>query len=462
MYPESDYYQISGYQAHSHNWFKKFDDKPLIREIMTMKSKLFRTRGEDSPVELVLGILPSGASYLLMTGEQMQTFTLKHRLNIPKTPWRASDFRSLSPIYFNSTDELSAKFATYKQRPRNKNRRDHEKPLDNSQANRGFVQPGPNDTAVLYRDYFEQQRTLYRLVTRDLEPGKVGLVTPPWLGGVRIVSLVLGEWTVDNRPRTVRLNDPRLVDVGWTDALLPSFFENLTGSTVHLKLESTVKMINPGSKNPYFSQVVEDDLAGLYQRLRDLLSHDANKSGIPLIVLVHDEDMARGLLSRAGINLDLWSSGLSNLLPIAPVKSRYKVEEHTPTPAILPGPSIVDVKTLVKTVMQTNAGHTVPHSAKVLHVQTDTKTCAGDDSLLLLRMWTSMAEGLAIDEQHKQREDYQPDCARVLAPPQAQTDNADVNPNDSDPNDSDPNDVDIPPGPRPTRADDFSDDDDDW
>ena len=62
------------------------------------------------------------------------------------------------------------------------------------------------------------------------------------------MSLTLVEWSVDDRRRDDRLNDPRLVDVGWTDALFPSFFEQLTGSTVHLKLKSLVKMINAGSK----------------------------------------------------------------------------------------------------------------------------------------------------------------------------------------------------------------------
>lgn len=93
----------------------------------------------------------------------------------------------------------------------------------------------------------ELYRTLYRLLTRDLEPGKVGLASLPWLSGVRVVSLVLGEWIVDNRRRNQRLQEPRLVDVGWTDALFPSFFERLTGSeTVHLELSSSMK--NPGSK----------------------------------------------------------------------------------------------------------------------------------------------------------------------------------------------------------------------
>ena len=67
-----------------------------------------------------------------------------------------------------------------------------------------------------------------------------------------------------------------------------------------------------------------------------------------------------------------------------------------------------------------------------------------------------MAQGLAIDEQRKERASHQPACAQVLSPPQGAgpaQDNADVDPNDRDPND-------MPPGPRPTVADDFSDDDD--
>lgn len=65
-----------------------------------------------------------------------------------------------------------------------------------------------------------------------------------------------------------------------------------------------------------------------------------------------------------------------------------------------------------------------------------------------------MAQGPAIDEQHMQRSSHQPDCAQVLAPPQQQLQaHADVDPNDIDPND-------MPIRPRPTIADDFSDDDD--
>lgn len=144
----------------------------MTNAIIDTKLKLFRPGGQDSPIELVLGmlthhgamisfmplagILPSGASYLLMSGEQMQQFTQKHRLAPPRNPWRASNFLSLSPIYFSSYDELAAKIATYKQRPRNKNRREHEVIEDNSQANRGYVKTGSG--VVHYRAYFEHQR----------------------------------------------------------------------------------------------------------------------------------------------------------------------------------------------------------------------------------------------------------------------------------------------------------------
>ena len=70
-------------------------------------------------------------------------------------------------------------------------------------------------------------------------------------------------------------------------------------------------------------------------------------------------------------------------------------------------------------------------------------------------MWISMAQGLAIDEQHKQRSSHQPNVTQVLALPKT---NAEVDPNDVDPNDVDTNDM--PPGPLPTVEDDFSSDDD--
>ncbi|KIK92515.1 hypothetical protein PAXRUDRAFT_13188 [Paxillus rubicundulus Ve08.2h10] len=420
-----------------------------------------------------------------MGAEQMLAFTHKHRLRTPRSPWRAMDFLSLSPIYFNSHQELSAKFAVYKQRPRNKNRREFEQLLDNSQANRGYAKTDSH--VVHYRAYFENQRTLYRLMMGDVAPSKIGLMRPSWLDGIRVVSLVFGEWSVDNRRRDDRLKEPRLIEVGWTDAFFPTFFEQLTGSsTVHLKLKTHLTNPQANFKSPHFSEVVEDDEAGLYLRLRTLLSHDANKSAAPVVVLVHDEAMARGVLDRAGIDVQSCTSGLTDLFPLSPVGSSSKLRRHSRSPqrrtnvplacdapsmkreedevkvalgiqsADPPAVYVVDVQKLVTALMETEPGKTVAQSARVLHMQTDTRPCAGDDSLLQLRMWKSMAEGLAIDEQRKHRLSRQPDCAQVLAPPP-------VNSEECDPNDAvvDPNDM--PPAPstlvRRMEEDEFSEDD---
>ncbi|KIK19437.1 hypothetical protein PISMIDRAFT_683076, partial [Pisolithus microcarpus 441] len=58
---------------------------------------------------------------------------------------------------------------------------------------------------------------------------------------------------------------------------------------------------------------------------------------------------------------------------------------------------------LVNALMESNAPNTTPETARLLRIQTDTRTCGGDDSLLQLRMWKSMAEGAAIDEQRSSR-----------------------------------------------------------
>lgn len=56
------------------------------------------------------------------------------------------------------------------------------------------------------------------------------------------------EWAVDKRPRAQRLDDPRLIEVGYTDALFPNFFDTLAGTTLHLKLKKKVMVKNPQSK----------------------------------------------------------------------------------------------------------------------------------------------------------------------------------------------------------------------
>ncbi|KAI6001785.1 hypothetical protein EDD15DRAFT_2227499 [Pisolithus albus] len=506
MTAQTRFYQVSGFRAHSNGWFKQYDDKPMIRALASETSKNFRPGGSDAPLELVLGILPCGASYVLLSTEQMHLFTQKYRLNIPRGSWRSSDFLSLSPIYFRSEAELSSKLSTYKQRPRNKNRRETEEPKDNSQANRGYVS-GP--ISVHYRAYFEQQRyvcmqyrvqwlpsffcrVLYHLMDKRIFPEKFALSPPSWLSGIRVISVVFVQWSVDKRRRDECLQNPSLIEVGITDAHFPSFFDTLTGTTLHLKLKQAAK--NPHSKMPNHSKVEEITKSELPQRLRALFDHDAQKSGMPLIVLCHDEEMTRGILERAGIDVASYESGLSSLLPFCPAEDKigYRSRSRSPqrgarrstsayrgdhsrsteiqnrgvqpnshrSAVEYPAAYVVDMQELVSALMESNAPNTTPETARLLRIQTDTRTCGGDDSLLQLRMWKSMAEGAAIDEQRSRRTLSEPPCAELLPgpAPKKETQNDD----DDDPNDFgdyDPNDF-KSALPTVTRAiDDFSDED---
>ncbi|KIO00662.1 hypothetical protein M404DRAFT_1003660 [Pisolithus tinctorius Marx 270] len=485
---QTDFYQVSGFRAHSNGWFKQYDDKPMIRALASERSKDFRPGGSDAPLELVLGILPSGASYVLLSTEQMHSFTQKHRLSIPRRPWRSSDFLSLSPVYFRTEAELSSKLATYKQRPRNKNRRETEEPKDNSQANRGYV-AGP--ISVHYRAYVEQQRMLYHLLAKLIMPEKFALSPPTWLAGVRVISIVFVQWSVDKRRRDERLQNPNLIEVGITDAHFPSFFDTLTGTTLHLKLKQAAK--NPHSKLPNHSKVEEITKPELPQRLRTLFNHDAQKSGMPLIVLCHDEEMTRSILGRAGIDIDSFESGLSGLLPLNPTGDKMQRHSRSCSPQRGPGSAyrqdysrptesqdrgvqsslrhgalrhptayVVDIQKMFYALMESKSPETPPETAKLLRIQTDTRTCGGDDSILQLRMWKSMAEGAAIDEQRSHRAESEAPCAELLPGPAPKQEARSDNDDDEDPNDlgeCDPNDLESAPPTLARAIDDFSDDD---
>jgi hypothetical protein len=61
---------------------------------------------------------------------------------------------------------------------------------------------------------------------------------------------------------------------------------------------------------PFKHGITEEGVVAdtLYARMRTLFTHDAAKSGIPLVVLVHEEEMVRGVLTRSGIDVGSFTS----------------------------------------------------------------------------------------------------------------------------------------------------------
>lgn len=101
--------------------------------------------------DLTAGILPSGASYLLLEEEPFRRI-----FGRVKSPWHSSEFRSLSPVHFDSMDDLQKKLALYVSNKKNKNG----EPRDRSKANTAYTIHGIREhtAAGEIRSEFEWQR----------------------------------------------------------------------------------------------------------------------------------------------------------------------------------------------------------------------------------------------------------------------------------------------------------------
>lgn len=510
MEPETYYYQIGGFQAHSEEWFQMYDDKPTIDAIMNDDGPELRPGGPGAPIELVLGILHNGASYVLMTSHQMWTFSRKHRLRPShRRPWKVDKFASLSPIYFATKSDLQDKLKTYKVKS-HKNKKDK---WDNSPANRGFFQLDGRGAPGNPRADFENQRVLYRLFTRSATPGALGLINPPWADAVRVISIVVNTWHKDRRRE--RFDSPNIIDVGWTDVMMPEYLESKrVTETVHMKMKG-LALKNEEQNAPFEHGTTnqEGTLDILYSDIRRLFTHDA--ANVPLVVLVHDEEMVRGVLARAGIDVGSFTSVSALFQRGQPQKLLYRRSSRSPSPRRLgtgashssrhyerrwkyepddyakpfsvkqegqssssssvrikedgkkPGSSqhdgaislpagcIVNVQNMVRTLMRvTQTGPSVQATALRMNIPANPRLpCAGNECHLLLNMWISMIEGRGIDEQWTDR------LAHPVQPPSPTIDPVEVGGDE----DIDPNDY-VPSSMRNTGGtaapeDDWSDDD---
>lgn len=62
-------------------------------------------------------------------------------------------------------------------------------------------------------------------------------------------SLTFNTWKADVRSRTERDQDPKILDVGWTEFTLPTAFNDLAvKSSVHLVVDENSLFNNPGMK----------------------------------------------------------------------------------------------------------------------------------------------------------------------------------------------------------------------
>ncbi|KAI0333605.1 hypothetical protein GY45DRAFT_1244693 [Cubamyces sp. BRFM 1775] len=455
------YYQIGGFRAH----LRDNSNDALAAKLM----------GRDG-AELVLGIRPCGASYLLLPRDTFHAM----RLGWPRaSPWQAHDFESLSPVQFPTKLDLASKFAMLTS---NKKSNDG-KPRDRSKANTAFTAGGDGlSPAGIARSSFEHQRVFYRLCQSSIEkPIDYALQLAPWFQNVRIFSFAFNTWASDTRPLDERQAEPRVLDVGWTEFNSPTDSDDLRAmSTSHYFVEEDRYLSNPRRKKlflPDISQYSPRD--AIRALLQDTFgSREGQQPVLPKILLVHDEKMAICVLRSFGIDTSAWKIGIKDLLysqEASRTRQRNSVSDNKdyrkdrkekwardrsrsprrhissvepnsrprspPSPHRLPPAYIVDVRNMYQTLMQLPPrDDSILAVAQALNVR-DTAPVRGEDdgvvyedvdptSWLLGYMWEDMANSIAIDEQRVLRHRFSKEPIEDWAGPAGGHGDDDADPND--------------------------------
>ncbi|GAW10114.1 hypothetical protein LENED_012347 [Lentinula edodes] len=188
------YFQLGGFRESRHRWDNAFrirneggsynDQKIIAKKVFeafnvsTSSSKVAEGESKYQPnsqshyneemmeeeIKLTLGILPSGASLLLLTFTQVKQLCSywRYSLPLPNEALQSSVFESLSPIEFDDIDSLAAKLRSLAPKSRGDRR-------DTSRDNKGFCQSVDLQEGSK-RGVFENVRLLRQLATKRIPP----------------------------------------------------------------------------------------------------------------------------------------------------------------------------------------------------------------------------------------------------------------------------------------------------
>ncbi|KAJ4487897.1 hypothetical protein J3R30DRAFT_3432133 [Lentinula aciculospora] len=252
------YYQLGGFREIRNRWDKVFisrsgrndhDQKGIAGKVykaLTVPisgSKVIKGEVEthhsggeeimEEEITLTLGILPSGASVLLLTPTQLDQIYSYWRFHYPpplSEVHSSSSFESLSPIEFGDIDSLAAKLRSLT--PNSKRRSN----VDTSRDNRGFQLSDMKKGSE--RGLFEHTRLL-----RQLAMERISSPPPPShhlgenqmhhpyaqfsvphnfkeviLPRIQVAAFAFTSWAADRRDTVERYRSPDLLDVAWARA----------------------------------------------------------------------------------------------------------------------------------------------------------------------------------------------------------------------------------------------------
>ncbi|KAH8099516.1 hypothetical protein BXZ70DRAFT_942089 [Cristinia sonorae] len=425
-------------------------------------------------IDLILGILPCGASYLLLREETF--FRYFPRSRDAGRPWYSSEFRSLSPVYFSSREALEKKLKLYVHNKKSKGG----PARDRSKANTAYTSHDVHSLTPAgdLRADHELQRVLYQLCRGHLGREEIwdfARAVYPRVQSMKVVSFAFTLWEMDRRPYTERKMNPKVLELGWAEFTLPTVStEFRVESASHWVFEETQTFKNPRKTRLDFkhgnTEVITRDEA--ISRLK----HRFSEAGSNVVLLVYDLKQTRDVLASFDIKISSWKQGLFDVfrplqisqpsgaprrrslsprrgVPRDP-RQRPRSPERQTTTSTTQG-VYIDIKDTFGILKQFHKDAiSIQHIARDLGVRDDSLAetsegwCAGNDSVLFGLAWQAMASGNAIDEQRLARWHTGPST-------QGQSDRADegsggIKPSGSEPadpapeddeSDFDPNDV---------------------
>ncbi|KAL5511280.1 hypothetical protein ACEPAH_4496 [Sanghuangporus vaninii] len=489
------FYQVGGLNSHTYHWFR-YDTGALAECVFSALSAQTNADADEkkNEIELVLGIMDTGASYLLVTDSQMKTIIRFRNLARPWAPHHASHYASLSPITFRSSAELYAKLKTYDQNARKK-KSGRAQGQDTSPANKMFNQYNPA------RAFFEHQRVLWYATQSPIDINKFGLCElPTWIASTSFVSLTTEIWQKESIEK--RKKDPTILSLELASVTCIAFerddYASKISHSIRVKIKEHSFIANGPSvpRNDTSLEVVK--AAELGRRLNDFFAAIDSKQAL---LLVYDAEQTLSSLKKLGVDVSQYRTGIGTLLygqgpkqeeekEVPPHSSTWGAKpffaeehrarsrspkRHSSYPRRFRSPSSVrntDSKpyNAVKKEEEPEDGDEVedgeeadssptqvyvidvlslflavsrfaPGGVKSLHDLVArleiAKDCNENESHLLIEAWRSMASGKAIDEQHTERSSSR---AFAAAPLRVESSNTGLADHDSD-EEFDPNDI---------------------
>ncbi|KAI0064737.1 hypothetical protein BV25DRAFT_1989981 [Artomyces pyxidatus] len=444
-YVDYEYFRIGGLNSHSHSWYQ-WNQDALVKALM----------GNRQDLDLVLGIVPSGASYLLLPLSDWPRLRDSQNLHGRQNrPFSANEYLSLSPIHFDNPAQLSEKLTKLKPKKQKQGM-----PLDNSQANKQFISDGGDTRAGETRSCFEHCRVLYGALHQQLRVGRFGIVRPPRWDRTHFVAFTFNTW------RYPQAEEVDILDIGWSTLSLGHGTPEYQ-SSVHINLFERSKFGRPKSQKAEFAHGTAETLRqdAMSARLQAFLGQLTG----PVVLLVYDMNITRDVLKELSIDTTNWAIGIRELLypqnQLYPRRDGYdnhsrrrsrsphrggtsydpRRQRSPPRPASSSRVHLVDVRSMYTALKQTSPvkERMLIKDALDLDLQWTVDTwCAGNESRLLGDMWCAMASGQSIDEQHKAR--WGPGRERAGVASLSTATPAEIDPNDPD---FDPNDYVAPPIP---------------